>query len=141
MLDCDELKKLAKQGDVEPVETTLNELYGSDLTTLPEGIALSIFESDFPETLLWREGDVIVCKITEHIYTKYWWHKYHARVFAEAMERAVRRLQHQGSLVRVTGKPVKALLRVRDIFIEGTNISRRCSRWRFNFNYICSKVG
>lgn len=96
MLDYDELKKLAKQGDVEPVETTLNELYDSDLTKLPEGIALSIFESDFPETLLWCEGDVIVCEITEHIYTKYWWHKYHAHVFAEAMERAVRRLRHQG---------------------------------------------
>lgn len=96
MLDYGELERLAKEGDGEPVETTVDELQGSDLSGLPEGIVLSIFESEFPETLLWHEGDVIISEITEHIYTKYWWHKYHAHVFAEAMERAVLRLQHQG---------------------------------------------
>lgn len=96
MLDYDELKQLAQEGDVEPIETSLSDLHGSDLSMLPEGIPLTIFESDFPETLIWREGDAIIAEITEHIYTKYWWHKYHASVFAEAMERAVRRLQYEG---------------------------------------------
>lgn len=97
MLDYDELKQIASGGDIEPVETCFDDLRGSDLSMLPEGISLTIFESDFPETLLWREGDSIIAEITEHIYTKFWWHKYHARVFAEAMERAVRRLQYEGN--------------------------------------------
>lgn len=97
MLDYDKLKQIALEEDTEPVETCLDDLKGSDLSMLPEGIILTIFESNFPETLLWREGDLIIAEITDHIYTKYWWHKYHARVFAEAMERAVRRLQYEGN--------------------------------------------
>jgi len=96
MLDYDELKQLAQKGDVEEIETSLSDLHDSDLSMLPEGIVLIIFESDFPETLIWREDDSIIAEITEHIYTKYWWHKYHASVFAEAMERAVRRLHNEG---------------------------------------------
>lgn len=97
MLDYDELKQIASEGDIEPVEICLDDLRGSDLSMLPEGISLTIFESDFPETSLSHEGVSIIAEITEHIYTKYWWHKYHARVFAEAMERAVRRLQYEGN--------------------------------------------
>ena len=41
-----------------------------------------VYES---ETAIWREGDSLFIEITEHIYTKFWWHKYHAMVFAEAM--------------------------------------------------------
>jgi hypothetical protein len=97
MLDYDELKQIALEEDNEPVEISLDDLRGSDLSVLPGGITLAIFESNFPETLLWREGDSIIAEITEHIYTKYWWHKYHARVFVDAMERAVRRLQCEGN--------------------------------------------
>lgn len=96
MLDYDELKQLSKEGTDEPVETTLNDLKESDLSKLPENITLSVLESEFPEAMIWREGESIVTEITEHIYSKYWWHKYHARVFADAMERAVRRLEHEG---------------------------------------------
>jgi len=96
VLDYDELKRLAEEEIEEPIETSLNDLRDSDLSILPKRISLTIFDSDFPETLLWRDGDSIIAEITEHIYTKYWWHKYHASVFAEAMERAVRRLQHEG---------------------------------------------
>ncbi len=71
MLDYDELKEIASEGDIEPVETCLDDLRGSDLSMLPEGISLAIYESDFPETLLWLEGDSIIAEITEHIYTKY----------------------------------------------------------------------
>ena len=96
MLDYDELKQLVKEGIDEPIEASLHDLQDSDLSMLPEGIALSFFESEFPEATIWREGESIVTEITEHIYSKYWWHKYHARVFADAMERAARRLEHEG---------------------------------------------
>lgn len=96
MLDYDELKQLVQENIDEPIEASLDEVQGSDLSILPEGITLSVFESDFPETLIWREGESIVTEITEHIYLKYWWHKYNARIFADAMERAVKRLEHEG---------------------------------------------
>lgn len=95
-LDYEELQMLAGEMDNEPIEICLGDLYDSDLARIPEGINLLIIESGFPETCLWREGNSIVAEITEHIYTKYWWHKYHATVFAGAMQRAVRRLQNEG---------------------------------------------
>jgi len=96
MLDCDELKQLVQEGIDEPIEASLDDLRNCGLSILPEGITLSVFESDFPEALIWREGESIVTEITEHIYSKYWWHKYNARIFADAMERAVKRLEHEG---------------------------------------------
>lgn len=72
MLDYDELEQLAEEGIDEPIEASLSDLEDGDLSKLPEGIALSIFESDFPETLIWRDGDSIVTEIAEHIYSKYW---------------------------------------------------------------------
>ena len=96
MLDFDELKKLASEGIDEPIEASLSDLQDIDLSIFPDGISLFVLESDFPETVIWRENESIIVEITEHIYTKYWWHKYHARVFADAMERAVRRLRHEG---------------------------------------------
>jgi hypothetical protein len=50
----------------------------------------------FPETSVSRESEFLVCEIQEHLYTKYWEHKFSAYAFAEAMERAVRRLAHEG---------------------------------------------
>ena len=43
--------------------------------------------------ILWNEDNF---DIEEHIYTKYWFHKYHASVFAEAMIKAVKRLATEG---------------------------------------------
>jgi len=34
--------------------------------------------------------------IQEHIYTKYWFHKFHASVFANAMIKAIKRLTVEG---------------------------------------------
>jgi hypothetical protein len=39
---------------------------------------------------------VLVCHIEEHLYTKYWEHKFSAYAFADAMVRAVVRLAHEG---------------------------------------------
>lgn len=43
-----------------------------------------------------RIGDSLEITLEEHIYTKYWFHKYHASVFAEAMIKAVKRLATEG---------------------------------------------
>jgi hypothetical protein len=74
----------------------VDELKRLDLENMPEDIRISIFDDYFPETTIWREGELVVCEIQEHLYTKYWEHKFSAYAFAEAMERAVRRLAHEG---------------------------------------------
>lgn len=81
----------------EPLEVSLAELLRMNLAKLRRDEVLTMFESDFPETAIWREGDSLVIEITEHIYTKFWWHKYHAMVFAEAMARATKRLASEGN--------------------------------------------
>src|SRR6266511_18831 len=80
----------------EPIETSLAELRQTDLAKLNRGKVLWVCESEFPEAYISRDGDQLVVEITEHIYTKFWWHKYHAMVFAEAMLRAVKRLAAEG---------------------------------------------
>jgi hypothetical protein len=50
----------------------------------------------FPETTISRDRKSLVCEIQEHLYTKYWEHKFSAYAFAAAMERAVLRLAHEG---------------------------------------------
>ena len=87
----------------DPIETSLEELRTADLTRLKKGEALQIFESDFPGCLIVRTGKVLRCKISEHIYTKYWMHKFHAMVFAEAMVRAVRRFISEGHPLSAPG--------------------------------------
>ncbi len=82
--------------ETEPIETTLNDLKATDLARLKSDHSLQIFESDFPETLISRHGKRLNCELREHIYTKYWTHKFHAMVFAEAMVRSVRRFMSEG---------------------------------------------
>jgi hypothetical protein len=82
--------------DDEPVEMSLHELGRLDLSHLKDGETLWIMESEFPETTIRRDGVALVAEITEHIYTKFWTHKYHAMVFAEAVVRAVKRLGVEG---------------------------------------------
>jgi hypothetical protein len=82
--------------DDEHEEIGLNELRVLDLSQLKDGEMLRIMESVFPETTIRREGAFLVAEITEHIYTKFWTHKYHAMVFAEAIVRAVKRLGVEG---------------------------------------------
>ena len=80
--------------DRDPIR--VEEFKRLDLEHMPGGIQVSIMDDYFPEATIWREGKIIVCEIQEHLYTKYWEHKFSAYAFAEAMERAVRRLAHDG---------------------------------------------
>lgn len=90
LCDWEYLREMAE----EPMGT--DEFARIDLPNLPEDIRIWIMDNDFPETTVWREGDVTVCEIREHIYTKFWQHKFSAYTFAEAMERAVIRLTNEG---------------------------------------------
>jgi hypothetical protein len=67
-----------------------------DLEHMPEDIRIMLMDNYFPDSTVWREDQVLVCEIEEHLYTKFWEHKFSAYAFAEAMERAVRRLAHEG---------------------------------------------
>jgi hypothetical protein len=78
----------------EPIRVA--ELARLDLENMPEDVCISIFDDYFPETTIRRSRDHLICEIQEHLYTKYWEHKFSAYAFAEAMERAVRRLVHEG---------------------------------------------
>jgi hypothetical protein len=66
------------------------------LASLPENACVPVMDNNFPDVAIRRESDAFVCEIREHLYTKYWEHKFSAYAFAEAMERAVRRLANEG---------------------------------------------
>lgn len=83
-----------RNGDDEPI--SISELKQLNLFVMPEAVRIWIMDNYFPETTLWREGETLICEIQEHLYTKYWEHKFSAYAFAEAIERAVRRLAHEG---------------------------------------------
>jgi hypothetical protein len=80
--------------DVEPIG--VEELKGLDLQNMPEDARVFVIDNYFPEATIKRKGKHLICEIQEHLYTKYWEHKFSAYAFAEAMERAVRRLAHEG---------------------------------------------
>src|ERR1700690_1251863 len=80
--------------DADPIG--IAELKRLNLKDIPEDVHISVLDDYFPETTIWREGEALVCEIQEHLYTKYWEHKFSAYALAEAMERAVRRLAHEG---------------------------------------------
>ena len=63
---------------------------------MPEDAVVRVIDNYFPETAISRDGGSLVCEIEEHLYTKYWEHKFSAYAFAEAMERAVTRLAYEG---------------------------------------------
>ena len=80
--------------ETDPIR--VDDLQRLDLENMPEDVQISVMDDYFPDTTIWREGELLVCEIQEHLYTKYWEHKFSAYAFAEAMERAVRRLAHEG---------------------------------------------
>jgi hypothetical protein len=83
-----------RDSDGEPIG--LEELKDLNLCEMPDDVSVFVLDNYFPETTLRRDGESLVCAIEEHLYTKYWEHKFSAYAFAEAMERAVRRLAHEG---------------------------------------------
>jgi len=80
--------------DVHPVRVA--QLQQLDLESMPEDARVWVMDDYFPEVTIWREGETLVCEIQEHLYTKFWQHRFSAYAFAEAMERAVYRLAHEG---------------------------------------------
>ena len=97
MLDFDELKDAADDRDDEPFQASKADLTPiASFVAMPEGVTVSVFDDYFPESEIWRDGDQLVAEITEHIYTKYWEHKWHGRVFAGAMLRAIKRFIAEG---------------------------------------------
>jgi hypothetical protein len=80
--------------DDDPI--SIEALKALDLAAMPDDVAVRVMDNYFPDTTLRREGDSLVCEIEEHLYTKYWEHKFSAYAFSEAMERAVTRLMHEG---------------------------------------------
>lgn len=81
----------------EPIELSVNEFENFPLSKLKRGeyVSVSVWE-DLPENVIWREKENVVVEVNEHIYTKFWLHKFHALVFAEAMLRALKRLRAEG---------------------------------------------
>ena len=97
MLDFDELNEALADADNEPVQACKADLTPVDsFVEMAEGVTVRVFDDYFPESAIWREGDHLVAEITEHIYTKYWEHKWHGRVFAGAMLRAIKRFIAEG---------------------------------------------
>jgi hypothetical protein len=80
--------------DSEPIG--LEQLKSLKFNNLPEDVLIRVMDSYFPDTAIRREGEFLICEIEEHLYTKYWEHKFSAYAFAEAMQRAVVRLTHEG---------------------------------------------
>lgn len=80
--------------DIGPIRIV--DLKALPLESMPDGVSVSVLDDNFPDVTIHREGDELVCSLEEHMYTKYWTHKFSAYSFAKAMERAVRRLTREG---------------------------------------------
>lgn len=97
MLDFGEMTAALANGDDEGLEASKSDLTPIvSFGEMPEGATVHVFDNYFPETTVWRERDQLVAEITEHIYTKYWEHKWHGRVYAGAMLRAIKRFIAEG---------------------------------------------
>jgi hypothetical protein len=82
--------------DEDILEGSIEYVQGLDFNTLPEGKTITVFETGLAESCFSREGDKIVVEITDHNYIKFWFHKFSAHTFAEAMLRAIKRLAVEG---------------------------------------------
>ena len=95
--DSDELEdgwEEFRHEDNDPIGIeALNQL---DLAAMPEDVSVWVMDNYFPDSRIRREGNSLICAIEEHLYTKYWEHKFSAYAFSEAMERAITRLMHEG---------------------------------------------
>lgn len=77
-------------------ECSLSKIFSIGLNNLEETVSYHVFDDNFPVCYISRKDNNIRVQIEEHIYTKYWFHKYHAIVFAEAMMKAIKRLRTEG---------------------------------------------
>jgi hypothetical protein len=80
--------------DREPI--SIAELEKVPMSEMPDDIHVWVMDDYFPETTISRDGDALVCHIEDQMYTKFWEHKFSAYAFSHAMDRAVRRLAHEG---------------------------------------------
>lgn len=94
MTDHNDITSEEDFDDLEDI--SFSELSELDLKTIDENVSYNIFEDNFPQCTITRLGDKLLIRIEEHIYTKYWFHKYHASVFATAMMKAIKRLRLEG---------------------------------------------
>lgn len=96
MIDWGELQKAAEDGEVDDFFRKSDIADIPSFVAMPEGLVVRLLDDYFPESAFWRENDRLNIEITEHIYTKYWEHKWHGRVYADAMLRAIRRFIAEG---------------------------------------------
>ncbi|PYJ23826.1 MAG: hypothetical protein DME99_01730 [Verrucomicrobia bacterium] len=96
MLDWEQLKEAAAEGEIDDFFRKLDIADIPSFTAMPEGLVVRLLDDYFPESTLSREDGTLVVEITEHIYTKYWQHKWHGRVYADAMLRAIKRFIAEG---------------------------------------------
>jgi hypothetical protein len=97
MLDFDEMKAAIAAGDGDELEANKADLVATDsFAGMPKGVPVRVADNYFPDAQIWRDGKKLTVEITEHIYTKYWEHKWHGRVFADAMLRAIKRFIAEG---------------------------------------------
>jgi hypothetical protein len=97
MIDFQELKQAQANGEDEAFEVRKADILPlPSFLEMPEGVIVTVLDDYFPETAIWRENDQLVAEILEHIYIKFWEHKWHGRVFADAMLRAIKRFIAEG---------------------------------------------
>jgi hypothetical protein len=78
----------------DPCNTS--DLCDVDFATLPPNCSIWVMDDNFPEVNITPKDGSLACQITEHIYSKFWWHKFSAGAFSNAMVRAVTRLANEG---------------------------------------------
>jgi hypothetical protein len=97
MHDFDEMKAAIAAGNGDEFEANKADLVATDsFAGMPKGVPIRVADNYFPDAQIWRDGNKLIIEITEHIYTKYWDHKWHGRVFANAMLRAIKRFIAEG---------------------------------------------
>jgi hypothetical protein len=64
---ADEWEEFRRE-DGQPIGT--EELKRLNLLNMPEDIRIWVMDNYFPETTVAREGEVLICEIQEHLYTK-----------------------------------------------------------------------
>lgn len=74
------------------VEVEVDNLKGFNISSIPDGFFLSLFEENiinFQGASLSKDGYAGTAFIETHIYRKYWYHKFGASQYVNAMKRAI----------------------------------------------------